>query len=144
LRLTSISFPAPNASVAGRDAFTIQARPDQGLVIGEPMIGMITKEPTFLVTRRIEGPNKSFEGIASVTVAQSYFNDYWGKLRMPKGTRITLLRGSDARAIAQFPAPQDGLTFFPIDKAAFDQAVAGNALSGSYAFMSGDNERMGA
>ncbi len=144
LRLTSLVFPAPNASVAGRDAFAIQARSNQGLVIGEPMVGMITKEPSFLVTRRIEGPNNSFEGIASVTVAQSYFNEYWGKLRMPKGTRITLLRGSDARVIAQYPAPQDGLTFFPIDKAAFDQAVARNALSGSYAFLSRGEERMGA
>lgn len=144
LRLTSASFPTPNGSVAGREAFAAQTRSDQGLVIGEPMIGSLTKEPSFLVTRRIEGPNNTFEGIASVTVAQSYFNDYWGKLRIPKGTRITLLRGSDARVIAQYPSPRDGLTFFPIDKAAFDQAAARNALSGSYTFMSGNEERMGA
>jgi two-component sensor histidine kinase len=144
LRLTSAAFPTPNASVAGREAFSLQAQPNQGIVIGEPMIGALTKEPSFLVTRRIEGPGNTFDGITSVTVAQSYFNDYWGKLRMPKGTRISLLRGSNAQVIAQYPSPRDGLTFFPVNRAAFEQAVARNAVSGSYAFLNGDEARLGA
>jgi two-component sensor histidine kinase/putative methionine-R-sulfoxide reductase with GAF domain len=144
LRLTTAEFPAPNSNVARRDAFNVQARSDRGLFVGEPIIGAVTKEPTFLISRRLQKQDGSFDGIASVTVALSYLNDYWGKLRLPKGSRVTLLRGSDAKVIAQYPAPQDGLTFFPIDKAAFDQAVGRNALSGSYAFLSQGVERMGA
>lgn len=144
LRLGSTAFPAPDATIVGREAFTAHARADQGLFIGEPMIGTISKQATFIVARRIERENHVFDGTASVTVDPSYFNDYWGKLRVPKGTRITLVRGADTRIIAQFPPPQDGLTFHPINKTAFEEAVGRNANFGSYAFLSGSEERIGA
>lgn len=143
LRLTTAEFPTPDSNVSGRDAFSVQARADQGLFVGEPIIGTVTKEPTFLISRRLQSRDGRFDGIVSVTVVLSYFNDYWGKLRLPKGSRVTLLRASDARVIAQYPPPSDGLTFFPIDKSAFDQAAARDSMAGSYVFSSAGEERIG-
>jgi two-component sensor histidine kinase len=144
LRLTTAQFPAPPSNVADRDAFKAHVRPSRGLYIGEPIIGQVTKEATFLISRRLSGTNNAFEGIISATVALSYLETYWGKLRLPKGGRITLLRAADGKVIAQLPLPSDGLSFAPIDKASLDEAIAQNPQAGIYHLLSGDEERTGA
>ncbi len=144
LRLTTAQFPAPPSTVPDRDAFKAQIRPNQGLFVGEPIIGRVTKVPTFMISRRLNGPNNSFQGIIAATVALSYFETYWGKLRLPKGNRVTLLRATDGAVIAQLPLPPDGLSFAPIDKAALDQAIRQNRNAGIYRFRSMDEERTGA
>ncbi len=143
LRLTSAHFPAPPSNAAGRDAFSAQVAADQGLFVGEPIIGQVTKAPTFMISRRLQ-KQQQFDGIASVTVSLSYFYDYWAKLRLPKGGRVALLRASDASVIAQYPPPPDGLSFAPIDKAAFDAAVSSAPQAGLYSFISMGDERLGA
>jgi two-component sensor histidine kinase len=144
LRLTSAQFPAPESNVSGRDAFAAQVSSDQGLFVGEPILGRVTKIPTFMISRRLQGQDGAFGGIASVTVTLSYFYDYWSKLRLPRGSRVVLMRGSDAEVIAQYPPPQDGLSFAPIDKSAFDAAVRTTSQAGLYAFISMGRERVGA
>ncbi len=144
LRLTSAQFPAPAASVAGRDVFRAQLGSDQGLFVGAPILGRVTKAPTFMISRRLQDERAEFGGIAAVTVSLSYFYDYWSKIRLPKGSRVALLRASDATVIAQYPPPADGLTFAPIDKSAFDSARGTASQSGLYSFMSMDRERVGA
>lgn len=144
LRLTSAQFPAPAASVAGRDVFRAQLGSDQGLFVGAPILGRVTKAPTFMISRRLQDERAEFGGIAAVTVSLSYFYDYWSKIRLPKGSRVALLRASDATVIAQYPPPADGLTFAPIDKSAFDSARGTALRSGLYSFMSMDQERVGA
>jgi two-component sensor histidine kinase len=144
LRLTSAQFPAPESNLSGRDAFAAQVNSDQGLFVGEPILGRVTKIPTFMISRRLQGGDGEFRGIASVTVALSYFYDYWSKLRLPRGSRVVLMRGSDAEVIAQFPPPPDGLSFAPIDKSAFDAAVQNTSQAGLYSFISMSSERVGA
>ncbi len=144
LRMTTARFPAPAANVSDRDAFKAQIQPNQGLFVGEPIIGRITKQPTFMISRRLNGPNNTFRGIVSATVALSYFEAYWGKLRLPKGNRITLLRAADGGVIAQLPLPPDGLSFAPIDKAALDEAIKRSRAAGMYRFLSNGEERTGA
>ncbi|WP_414472040.1 HWE histidine kinase domain-containing protein [Microvirga sp. M2] len=143
LRLTTAEFPAPSSDASNRDAFRAHVQADQGLYVGEPIIGKVTQQPTFMISRRLSGPDDSFRGIVSATVALSYFETYWGKLRLPKGNRVTLLRETDGQIIAQLPLPADGLSFAPIDKAALDRAVERNRSSGIYAFRSGGEERTG-
>lgn len=144
LRLTSAGFPAPESNVADRRAFTAQIEADSGLVIGEPIIGRVTNQPTFMISRRLNGPDNTFHGIVSATVALSYFEAYWGKLQLPKGSRITLVRASDAAIIAQLPLPDDGLSFAPIDKAAFERSTRSNPVAGIYALDSNGEERTAA
>jgi two-component sensor histidine kinase len=144
LRLTSSQFPTPDSNAADRDAFSAQAASNKGLFIGEPIIGRVTNEPTFLVSRRLQYPNGSFRGIVSVTVSLSYFNSYWERLRLPKGSRITLLRADDSKILAQHPPPADALSFVPGDKDAFDRAIASNRQAGMYLYASEGRERIGA
>ncbi len=144
LRLTSLAFPAPSSSAADRDAFRAQVRADVGLFIGEPIIGRMTKRPTFIISRRLNGLTGSFDGIVSATVALSYFESYWSKLRLPKGSRVTLVRADDGKVIAQLPRPQDGLSFAPIDKSALDQAIKKNLVAGVYPFTVNGEDRTGA
>lgn len=144
VRLTTADFPALPANVADRDAFRAQAQADQGLFVGEPIVGQVTKRPTFMISRRLTGPDNAFHGIVAASVALSYFEIYWGKLRLPKGNRVTLLRAADGKLIAQLPLPTGGLSFAPVDKAALDQAVAHNRVSGIYTFLSNGEERTGA
>ncbi|MFL5192207.1 MAG: hypothetical protein ACJ8CG_04225, partial [Microvirga sp.] len=144
LRLTSEQFPTPSSNVSGRDAFSAQAAGDQGLFIGEPILGRVTKTPTFMISRRLQNGSAEFGGIAAVTVSLSYFYDYWSKIRLPKGSRVALLRAPDATVIAQYPPPPDGLSFAPIDKSAFDTALGSASQAGLYPFISMGQERAGA
>ena len=144
LRLTTAQFPAPPSNVADRDAFKTQVQSGQGLFVGEPIIGRVTRQPTFMISRRLDGPNATFQGIVSATVALSYFETYWGKLRLPKGNRVTLLRAADGAVIAQLPLPADGLSFDPIDKVALDRAIERNRTAGIYRFRIGQERRTGA
>ena len=144
LRLTSAQFPTPETSVSGRDAFKAQVNQDQGLYVGEPILGRVTKVPTFMISRRLQGSDGAFNGIASVTVTLSYFYDYWSKLRLPRGSRVVLMRGTDAEVIAQHPPPPDGLSFAPIDKSAFDASLRSGSQAGFYSFISMGAERVGA
>lgn len=144
LRLTTALFPTPPSSAADRDAFKAQIQSDHGLFVGEPILGRITKQPSILISRRLNGPGNSFNGIASATVAMSYFESYWGRIRLPKGSRITLLRSSDARVVAQYPVPPDGLSFVPANKTVLARAIEQDPQSGSYSFLSSGKERTGA
>lgn len=144
LRLTSAQFPTPASNVAGRDAFSAQVNADRGLFVGEPILGRVSKAPTFMISRRLQDGGAEFGGIAAVTVSLSYFYDYWSKIRLPKGSRVALLRAPDATVIAQFPPPPDGLSFAPIDKAAFDRALNASSQAGLYSFISQGQERLGA
>ena len=144
LRLTSAQFPPPAANASGRDVFSAQASEDHGLFVGEPMLGRVSKVPTFMISRRLSSANAEFGGIASVTVSLSYFYDYWSKVRLPRGGRVALMRASDAAVIAQYPPPPDGLSFAPIDKAAFDEALRTTAQAGLYSYIAEGRERTGA
>jgi two-component sensor histidine kinase len=104
----------------------------------------VTKQPTFMISRRLNGADNAFEGIVSATVALSYFEAYWGKLRLYKGSRVTLLRAGDGKVIAQLPLSPDGLSFAPIDKAALDKAIGTNPSAGIYPFLSNGEQRIGA
>lgn len=142
LRMTSAQFPAPKSSVAAQEVFRAQASGDRGLYVGTPVKGHVTKEPTFLVSRRLQYPVGTFRGIVSVGVSLSYFNEYWGKPRQPKGSRITLLR-ADAKVLAQYPPPPDGLSFVPSVKEEFDRALLSNSQAGNYSYTSQGQPRIG-
>ncbi len=144
LRLTSAQFHAPETNVSGRDVFSAQVNEDQGLYVGEPILGRVTKVPTFMISRRLQGGDGEFGGIASVTVTLSYFYDYWSKLRLPRGSQVALMRASGGEVIAQYPPPPDGLSFAPIDKAAFDAALRSASQAGLYSFISMGSDRVGA
>ncbi|QFU15404.1 HWE histidine kinase domain-containing protein [Microvirga thermotolerans] len=144
LRLTSAGFPTPESNASDRDAFRAQVEVDRGLYVGEPIVGRVTGAPTFMVSRRLHYPNGSFRGVVSVTVSLAYFNDYWGRLRLPPKAQVNLVRAADGKVIVQYPAPGDGISFAPVSKAGFERAIAENPEEGIYTETAGPRERRGA
>ncbi|MBZ6077391.1 HWE histidine kinase domain-containing protein [Microvirga puerhi] len=144
LLLTTAGFPTPASHASDRDAFQAQVGSDQGLFVGEPIIGRVTKTPTFMVSRRLQHPDGSFHGVASVTVSLAYFNDYWSRLRLPAKSRVSLFRASDGKVIAQHPSDPGSISFLPIDKPSFDKAVSIDPEAGFYTAANEGRERLGA
>ena len=141
LRLTSAVFPTPMSDASDRDAFKTQAEFNKGLYVGEPIIGRVTKQSTFLVSRRLEYPTRSFRGIVSVTVSLSYFNNYWANLRLPKRSRVTLMRG-DGTILVQYPPPVDGISFVSNDNEAFRKALGTSRQSGQFSYHAEDARKL--
>jgi signal transduction histidine kinase/CheY-like chemotaxis protein len=109
LRITSFAFPTPSSDASDRASFIAAKQPGSGLFIGDLIIGKVTKRPTFLVSRRIEGADGAFRGMASVTADINYFTDYWKGLRLPLDARLTLFRADNFSILARFPATEDGV-----------------------------------
>ncbi|MGO4707394.1 HWE histidine kinase domain-containing protein [Microvirga sp. 2MCAF38] len=143
LRMTTAEFPAPFSSAVERDIFIAQKNPSTGLFVGAPIIGSVTRRPTFLASRRLEFPDGSFRGIMSVTASLAYFNTHWSELRLPKGGQVTLFRASDTAVLAQFPPPADGISFMPLEKDGFANAAARNPRFGTFVYKAAGEERIG-
>ncbi|NMM27423.1 MAG: PAS domain S-box protein [Glaciimonas sp.] len=75
---------------------------DQGLYVGEPMIGKITKKRIFLVSRRVESAQGEFLGVIAAPVDAARFASMFALARLNKDISITLLhRGG--KIIARVP-----------------------------------------
>lgn len=144
IQLSSLAFPTPAANIADRDAFQAQVQTDRGLFIGKPIFGRVTSQPTFMVSRRLQGQDGSFRGVVTVTLSLSYLDHYWRQLALPRGSRISLMRALDGVILAQYPAPPDGITFETTDRTFFDKAVSAQPDLGSYDDMVGGERRHGA
>lgn len=143
LRLTSAKFPAPDINAPDRDSADRQVVTDKGLFIGSPMIGRMMSEPVLLVGRRLQYSEGTLRGTVSATVSLSYFTQYWGRLRLPKGSRVSLLRASDDKVLAQYPPPPDGLSFISVNRETFKDILAADRRSGTYSYASRGQERRG-
>lgn len=118
LRLTTFGFPAPPAMAADRDFFTVHTDGPDIPYVSELIIGRVTGEPTFLVSRRLANPMDGFRGIASITMKPSYFSDFYRQLDLPYEPTILLYRSGGKDVVVQHPAPSPGATI------SFDAAVA--------------------
>jgi signal transduction histidine kinase len=127
LRLTTFAYPAPASNVADRDAFKAQREPNDRLFIGERIVGRVTGRPTFLLAKRLSGPDGAFRGMVSITANLAYVSNYWARVRLPPGARVTLFR-SDFSILAQHPDPNGA--FMPLDAESLRPAVAASPDSG--------------
>ena len=74
---------------ADRPYFTYQRdNPDGGLYVSDPFFSRLRNgSPSIALTRRVNGPDGKFAGIAMTTIQLSYFHDLFGGLELgPKGT----------------------------------------------------------
>lgn len=92
LRLVTHAFPAPTSNVLDRDFYRHFADDRDGPYISQPIIGRVTEEPTFLLTRRLNGPDGALRGIASVTLDPGFFADFLETFKLPYGADMTLVR----------------------------------------------------
>ena len=103
LRATSFAFPAPKSNASDRENFKAARMPVDELFIGPRIVGKVTHRPTFLLSERMDNPDGSLRGMASVTAGIDYFSDYWRGLALPYDARVTLARVPTSEVLAQFP-----------------------------------------
>ena len=103
LRVATMAFPVPEASMADRPAFLAVRDGAEGLVIGDPIVGRITGKPSFIIARRLADADGHFRGMASATADLDYFTTYWRRLDLPNGAHVALVRGEDGRVLVRLP-----------------------------------------
>ncbi len=96
-------WPLPDIDVTDRDFFqALKSDPKRTFFLGEPVQNRATGSWTIHLARRISGPNGEFLGLVSGAMEMSYFNSYFGSLRLESGSTISLLR-DDGALLASFP-----------------------------------------
>lgn len=91
LRLTTFAFPTPVSNAADRPIFAAVKERD-AMLVGDRIVGKVTRRPTFLVGRRLQTADGTFRGMISATLDLSYFTNYWGRLKLPNRERIAVVR----------------------------------------------------
>ncbi len=103
LRLGTMAFPMPRSSVADRPSFAEVRAGADGLVIGDPLVGRITGQPSFLIARRLANPDGSFRGMVAATADLAYFTSYWRRLDLPNDTHVAIVRAASGGVLVRAP-----------------------------------------
>ena len=130
LRLTTFAFPAPFSNAADRPIFSAVRSGDR-FEIGDRIVGRVTRKPTFLVGRRLSGPDGQFRGMISATLDLNYFTQYWRRLELANRERIAVVDVATG-AILIASDETDASRAQVIDKAAMQAAVAADGEAGTF------------
>jgi len=93
------------ASVSYADrAYFIRARdnPLAGLIIDGPLVGRVTNKPSMFLSRRLNNPDGSFNGIACAVITVDSLEQLFSKLNIGNSGLITLL-AFDLSFVVRFP-----------------------------------------
>jgi signal transduction histidine kinase/CheY-like chemotaxis protein len=91
LRISSASSGIANTDLSDRSYYLLQRdHPDLGLFVSEPFVSRVTGEPTFVLSRRLEGPG--FRGIVGAAVDVAFIRRFYQALDLGPGSTIELLR----------------------------------------------------
>jgi two-component sensor histidine kinase len=104
VRATSIGFPPPPETFADRDYFQSALRGDDRF-IGRVVLGRVTREHNFNVSKRLEDGEGRFSGVIVVSLYPAYFRDFYRSIG-PEADAIALLR-EDGAALARHPEVGD-------------------------------------
>ncbi|MBP2299948.1 sensor histidine kinase [Azospirillum picis] len=105
LRLTTVAFPTPYSDASDREAFLFHRKVTEGdrPHISQRIIGRVTNQPTFLLSRRLSEPGGSFRGMVSVTVDPSYLAGFYKTLDLPHEPVTILVRADDLSVLVREP-----------------------------------------
>ena len=139
LRVGSLTFPIAPSTVADRPSFVAARDGDRGLLIGDPLVGRLTRAPTFLIARRLSIGDDQFRGIVSATADLAYFTGYWRRLDLPNDEHVALVRPASDRVLVQYPdtaappqATDPGLEPAVADRSAMGPYAPAPGRSGYY------------
>ena len=104
LRLTSMAFPAPPRDMRENSFFIAHRAGEQGVIVGDVVMGN-NGTPTFRLSRRLNNPDGSFRGVASVTIEVDYFKRFYSALNLPPGSTVALIRAQDLTPLIRVVSP---------------------------------------
>jgi len=86
------SIPTKPFSIAGTVHFKAHVASDSGaLAIGHPSVGRLSGKCSLYVSHRLNRPDGSFGGVASVAIEQSYFSRLYNQVALGPAGGITLI-----------------------------------------------------
>jgi two-component sensor histidine kinase len=97
---TSISDPPPAENFADRDYF-LSAQRGEPRFIGRVVMGRVTREYNFTISKRLEDANGRFMGVIVASLLPGYFRDFYRSIG-PEADVISLMR-ADGAILARNP-----------------------------------------
>ncbi len=93
--IDSASTPARKANYADRDYFqALMSGTRQGLVIGNPVMGRVTKTWMLPVARAYRGADGKVAGVVVSSISLSYFNELFSALQLGPSSGVNLILDS--------------------------------------------------
>lgn len=97
IRAGSAAWPA-GTTIADRGYFVAQRQADQGTLVGEPIIGRVSDQRVFTVSRRRTTDNGTFGGLIFVAVAADYIETFFASLIRTEGVVVLIRPNGDLLA----------------------------------------------
>jgi signal transduction histidine kinase/DNA-binding response OmpR family regulator len=97
------SHPAPVINLADRDYFQEQLKqPRLGVYFSKPVRNKGNGQWTFYLSRRLNGPNGEFIGLALVGFSSTFLSQFYQKINLGSGASVSLYR-RDFTLLARWP-----------------------------------------
>ena len=99
------SCPATHPRFADRPYFIAHRdHPDLGVVLSDPLITQVEHRPAVVMSRRLDKPDGSFDGIVQAVVDLEEFQRVYQAIDLGQGSAINLLRDDGTLVVRQPPA----------------------------------------
>ncbi|HYH20337.1 MAG TPA: histidine kinase dimerization/phosphoacceptor domain -containing protein [Azospirillum sp.] len=102
VRQVSATFPVTPYSVVDREYFRVHRDGKPALYVSGLLVSRATDHLGFVLSRRINGPDGEFRGIAATIIDVDYFAEFYRSVNLPYGPVISLFR-KDLQLLAQYP-----------------------------------------
>jgi signal transduction histidine kinase len=106
-RFRSRELPGDTSSLAERAYFIAhREQPRLGVVLSDPLITQIERRPAVVMSRRLNKPDGTFDGIVQTVVDLEEFQRVYQAIDLGQGSAINLLRDDGTLFVRQPPMPQ--------------------------------------
>jgi PAS domain S-box-containing protein len=113
-RFRSRELPGDTSALSGRAYFIAHRdHPNLGVVLSDPLITQMERRPAVVMSRRLEKPDGSFDGIVQAVVDLAAFERVYQAIDLGQGSTINLLRDDGTLLVRQPQAPQAFGAKFP-------------------------------
>lgn len=123
IRIHGLEYPARRVDLSDRDYFAYHRdNQDRQSRIGDPIVSRTDNKWLLPLTKRLNHPDGSYDGVMLAGMEPNYFLRFYDTLRLDKGTRIQLLR-KDGVELLNYPhnAATLGRNLRTSSPAAFDK-----------------------
>jgi signal transduction histidine kinase len=106
-RFRSRELPGDASALSDRAYFIAhREHPRLGVVLSDPLITQIERRPAVVMSRRLEKPDGTFDGIVQAVVDLEDFQRVYQAIDLGQGSAINLLRDDGTLFVRQPPIPQ--------------------------------------
>lgn len=97
-----------NVTLTHREYWLAQRDADRDTFISGAYVGRLSGRQDFGISRRRTAPDGRFDGIVHISVAASYFSDFWAEATADQSSPVIALLRLDGAVLARLPDNGDG------------------------------------